>query len=282
MNGAVARGCPRAGLRLCAALGMLGGATPSSAAPAPAPAASPEAVAAPMDESTELPRSTVAIAVLGTVAGSFLTEPRNQGISLGGLHARPAGLPDEPGFAGIGGGLGIAVEARWRGVVGIEWQVLRTVDRGTADYSVVQAGRSYQFSFELEQGAVHLPLLIKGVLPSEWVRPSLFVGPEFVIPDTVSYGIVDGNAPYDVDLVGDPRPYTMLAFGLGAELLLPIPDVDLRVPLALRGGYTPGLSTDRSDRARYVGPGPQQVERIEHSGAFELQAAVTLGMAFHL
>jgi hypothetical protein len=69
----------------------------------------------------------------------------------------------------------------------------------------------------------------------------------------------------------------MLTAGLGAELLLPIAELDVRLPLALRASATPAVGASRDDRARYLGADVLHVTSVDYFTRWQYQAVVTLG-----
>src|SRR5690554_6125186 len=91
-----------------------------------------------------------------------------------------------PGF-GIGPGVGLSVEARLLGMIGLETGLYYMGDHltGWQDKSVngVEQGR---VTMEHEVSALHVPLLIKGVVPTAGIKPFLALGVEFVFQQSSS------------------------------------------------------------------------------------------------
>ena len=257
---------PRVGALLIVGLGV--GAAASAAASEPTAASEP----APSGR-----HQVLGIGILGVLGGNFLDAPTDQNVEVNGLRGHPMGVGDDSGFAGFTGGGGLTVQARIYDYAGIELDLLRTRDSGKAKISVSQAGVSKDFTLELSQSAFHLPLLIRGILPGPLVEPSVFVGPEFVVVDGASAEIVDGQSPYAVDIVALPRSYTMVTFGAGMDIHLPVEPFDVCLPLSLRGSVTPGIGDGRQDRGRYIGTDPNHLTRIEHETRWKYQLGFTLG-----
>jgi hypothetical protein len=151
-------------------------------------------------------------------------------------------------------------------------------------------GNSQKFDYTIEIGhdAVHLPLLLKGSIPGEYVQPILFLGPEFVFPSDPHFAVLESNVPGGglATSVGGPNysastaDYTMFTFGLGLEIMLPIPSVDIRIPFSLRGSYNPGASDKRDERGDHVVNGTDlQSETFDTSWKF--QAVANFGAAWH-
>ena len=145
-------------------------------------------------------------------------------------------------------GAGIALELRVLGLVGVEIDGLFARDFGSGE--VTQG--STRASVTIGQRAVHIPILLKGLLPLPLVRPFVVVGPELVLP-LVSKAESDPAGAVRA-VVGTER-YTMVTFGAGAEAKLPVPAVDLRASLSLRGSYRVGSSDDLAERATVLRSG---------------------------
>ena len=77
-------------------------------------------------------------------------------------------------------------------------------------------------------------------------------------------------------VVGTAR-YTLLTAGLGAELKLPVPSLDLRASFSLRGSYRAGSSSEISERVTPLGSGAVILD-----GRWRYQAQLTgaLGIFF--
>jgi hypothetical protein len=217
------------------------------------------------------------IGIIGVLGGDFLDEPTDQSVEVNGLSGHPMGVADDPAFAGLSGGAGLSVQARPLDYLGIELDVLRTTDSGTADFTVRRAGGDQSFTLRLSHSAFHLPLLLRGIWPGPLVEPAAFVGPEFVVVDGASADIVDGSSPYAVDIVAVRRSYTMVTFGAGIDIHLPLEPFDVRLPISLRGSVTPAIGDSRQDRGRYIGTDPNHLVRIEHETRWKYQAVATVG-----
>ena len=71
-------------------------------------------------------------------------------------------------------------------------------------------------------------------------------------------------------------------FGLGVEINLPIPKVDLRIPLALRGSANPGVSDKRVERARHVtSVTSDQLVSVSYNTEWKFQAVGSFGLSGH-
>jgi hypothetical protein len=198
-------------------------------------------------------------------------------VEVNGVRGRPMGVADDPGFAGLTGGAGLSIQVEVLEYAGIELDLLRTRDSGSARLSVSQGGASKDFTLELSQSAFHFPLLIRGLWPGPVVEPTVFVGPEFVVVDDATAEFVEGTGAYPVEIVALGRSYTMVTFGAGIDIHLPLEPYDVRLPISLRGSVTPSVGDLRQDRGRYLGSDPNHLVRIEHETRWKYQAALTLG-----
>jgi hypothetical protein len=258
---------------------------------------------------------TVGVGFLGQFGGNFLDKPDDQSIPIANLDCgNPSNVctaePEYPGFAGATTGGGFFVEVRFLGEwIGLEFDVLRTFDRGEADLTFRQldSGAETKVTVNIAHDAWHLPLLVKGTIPGEIAQPQIFLGPEFVFADGESCGAqrtlgdADKCAEFESELVsGRPETvdktfgayvenYTMFTFGLGVEFKLPLPVefLSVRIPFQLRGSINPAVAGERTERARQeegvpqplpMGPG-QRANLIfeEYSTQWKFQAAASIG-----
>lgn len=196
--------------------------------------------------------SVAALALVPRTAHAFEVVEVGVGpmVSLGAnFIAKPSDAAGTPygGFSGFSGGGGAAIDIRVLKFVGLEVDILRKTDRGKADITTTDNNthQSTTFSLDIGQSATHVPLLLKAVLPTPLISPNIFVGPEFVFPS-------DGTATTSVPVTG-PAPqahadkYTALTAGIGFEIKLPLPIVDIRLPFSLRYSHF-GLSDHVADR----------------------------------
>ncbi|MEM9692500.1 MAG: hypothetical protein AAGA56_08150 [Myxococcota bacterium] len=223
---------------------------------------------------------TFSVGILGNVGASFLDEPGDQTVQ-GREFLNNSGYP---GFVGLTTGVGPSFEVRFFGWVGIELDVLFQTDRGTADLdSTIRDSNGNIISrsettIEIGQSAVHLPLLIKGAIPGKWVTPVVFIGPEFVIGRNATCEECD--SPPNTQYAAVSASYTALAFGFGMEINLPVPNVDLRIPITLRGNFNPSVSDRREERATHVVTN-DNIDREEVAVEWKYQASGAFGLAWH-
>ncbi len=258
---------------------------------------------------------TVGVGAQFNGGGNFFDKPADQQVH--GFDVNDPNINEYPGFAGVAIGGGGFVDVRFIEIVGFEFGVLYQSDKGTASITRQTVGSNDQTKFDItiKHNAVHMPLLIKGVIPGKIAQPFLFVGPEFVVPTTnCPTGIsandkpdchlsedqgnvkrLQGTLPLGSDLYIQTKKYVMVTFGLGVEFKLPIPQVDMRIPLSLRGSVTPSASgrrdpgdgTGREVDTCSAGAGgscaaPNAIiTRTEYYTNWKFQASANLGISFH-
>ncbi len=205
--------------------------------------------------------------------GSFLKEPGDRSGGPEGTH-----LPYH-GFAGFGPGVGLGLDLRWRGVVGLELDVIESVDRGTSrtDY-----GEHGEVEIDVEQPALHVPVMFKGILPAGPVRPFLLAGVEFVRPRQATISAeARGGLPWNAALATTAAPYELFLFGFGLEFALPIDGIDLRIPLSFRGAVNPGVPGSARELADFEFGEDGVPTRVKYRTEWQYHAAVTAGVFYH-
>lgn len=183
----------------------------------------------------------IGLGLMGIVGGNFQNKPEKSASDLPGL--------ENPGFGGLTAGGGLMVDGRiLDGLLGLEVDVLRTSDKGTG--TITENGFSLKVT--VGQGAWHVPVLAKLTIPSAVVAPMFFLGPEFVFPSKGQVA-TDPALPPGFDIKESADNYVVVTGGGGVEIKLPLPILDLRIPIGLRFSYNPGLSSTFSDRTHVVG-----------------------------
>ena len=197
------------------------------------------------------------------------------GFANGNFMDKPSGadfdeLGPYPGFAGAGGGGGLAFSALWRGIVGLELQFMHSAESGEGTVDV--SGTA--IDVKIEQTSLHIPLLLKLQAPTESVRPFLVVGPDFVSPSDTEM-----SSRYPI-FSASSESYTALAFGFGLDFRLGIEGHDLRIPFMLRGNYNSGAGSKTSERGEWLSNGTQYTG-ITYYGDWQWQAFATLGLSYY-
>ena len=202
--------------------------------------------------------------------GEFMTQPTDN--KDGSLTSLPFN-----GFAGFSPGGGIGIDFRYKGILGLEFDIVRRLQVGKSEFTI----NGVDFPWQIEQRATQLPLLLKLSAPIGLVHPNLFGGIEPVIPGpatTVQPGWPTGFAGPSIEAAAGSWLY--LTFGLGFEFALPIEGADLRIPFAIRLSDNPSLPESAFERADYIMEGGQ-LQRIVYVSEWQYQAAITLGVWYH-
>lgn len=245
-------------------------AEPVQVVPAPVITIKTEPVKTPKPKAPEPePKGEVEIGVhlFGMAIGSFMTEVPNEDKFV--LHQGNRVQVVYPGFGGFGGGGGLALDVTWAGIVGVQLGVFGSKEGGT--------GKINDVEFEITQTALHLPIYLRAAIPTDSVRPFIYVGPEFVLPSDPE---VSEDVPGGVRVTAIADAYTTFAFGFGFEFMIPTEGIDARIPFTLRGSYNPGVPSGLDGRATYEIDG-NILRGVEFKTEWEFQAAVSLGIAFY-
>jgi len=205
----------------------------------------------------------------GVIGGNFLDKPSDKTLVMPNGQS-VQGSDFYPGFAGMTAGGGLMIDARFISLLGVELDVFRTSDKGSGDLTLHSGPSSVKVHMTLGQSAWHVPVLVKLAIPAPIVSPVVFVGPEFVFPGSPTFK-ADPALAQEIKASADQ--YTMIAFGAGVEIKLPLPAIDLRIPVQLRGGYNPGVSSKLADRI--TTDSSFQLKTIKSEWKF--QAVATLG-----
>lgn len=204
--------------------------------------------------------------------GEFLTQPTDN------KDGSTTGAVPFNGFAGFSPGGGLGLEFRYKGIVGLEVDVVRRAQVAKSEFTI----NGVDFGWQIEQPAWQVPVLVKLSAPVGLVRPNLFGGIEAVIPGNTT--VVQPAWPLAIDITADAGSWTYVTFGLGAEFALPIEEVDLRIPFAVRLSTNPSTPKSAFERATYTieqQGGNSVLTRIDYVAEWQYQAAVTLGVWYH-
>lgn len=225
------------------------------------------------------------VGLLGLVGGSFISDLEDRDkvldIQIDDRTRSNVQFP-YPGFAGVGGGGGLAVTGSWRGILALEVDLLYAVERAKGDINDVD--------IEIAQAALHVPILFRAQIPAGAVRPFVMAGPEIVVPldaevelevSPLPVGVPGEGAFFPTTAEGAADTYVAFAFGLGFEFRLPVPDADLRIPFTLRGAYH-GVGDKGGDRQSVTcTTTPNRQCTVELKTEWEWQAAATLGLSYY-
>lgn len=215
------------------------------------------------------------VGLAGGFGGNFLDKPSDKSFSLNG-KATQDDPTSYPGFGGTNSAFGLALDVRVLGMVGLEIDVFKQNDRGHADWDFSVNGVKRSYVQEIGQPAWHIPVLLKGVLPSPLFSPMIFAGVDFVRPGTAEASITPAPTPFQITARADN--YTMLMGGLGFEVALPVPGIDLRIPFQLRAALNNNVSDKLTDRQTITATGNNVITSVEYDSAWKWQAMATLGV----
>ena len=246
---------------------------------------SPETSGATQSESAMPTRSAAAdweigVEVGGFAVASFITEPKEADKTARILNV-PVRVPYS-GFGGVGGGGGLTINALWRDFVGLQIGIWNAQESAQSNLDIIdyRPGGSANSRYELtaNKSAWHIPVALKLAIPFSTVRPHLLIGFDFVFPSSAEIDTTLQNT------AADDRSYSALHFGLGFDFLLPIKDVDIRIPLVLRGNYNSGLGTKVEDRMSFdncsLNMGATACD-YEYRTDWQFQAFISLGIAYY-
>lgn len=200
--------------------------------------------------------------------GTFMTQPRDR--SYPGLVGE---LPFS-GWAGFSPGGGVALDVRLKDAVGLEIDVFRSKDHAQSEYGI----NGVDIGFAVDQPAWHIPILLKGSLPSDSVSPVLFVGYHLVLPGDPR---LEQPAGLPWQLSAKSSSYDLWMFGFGFEAKLPIEDVDLRIPFHLRGSVNTPYPKSATERATYDIDAGGVLQGMEYDLQWEYHAGITLGLSWY-
>lgn len=216
------------------------------------------------------PELELGLGLVTSLGGSFLDQPTDKAQVPGGAVSLVY-----PGFAGVGGGGGLSLELRWRQIFSVELNLLLSLDRGAAYIDLVRV--------EIGQTAWHVPVLFKAVYPGERLKPWAGLGFAVVQPVALEANTAPLLPETATRIGSQAGTYGLLQLAVGLEILLPIDDVDLRVPLGLRGAWNPGSPDAARDRAAYTfrPQDPLVVDTVIFSSEWQYHLGATLGLAVY-
>jgi hypothetical protein len=201
---------------------------------------------------------SVGAGLFGMVGGNFQQKPTRAGFE-----------PDvNPGFGGVTGGGGLMIDSRFFDMIGLELDIIRSSDHGGGDVTF----NGVTTHVNIGQGAWHFPILAKLTFPAPMIQASLFIGPEIVSPSKDS--VSTDPAAAAIGFAQTVDTYVMLTFGGGVEIKLPLPVVDVRIPITIRGSWAPGVSDKFAERTPTLAP-------ITYKSDWQFAVNGTLGAAIY-
>jgi opacity protein-like surface antigen len=213
------------------------------------------------------------IGPIGAFGGNFLDKPDEKKYPINGQRVEVS--PSYPGFGGTTSGFGLALDLRFISFVGLEVDVIKMSNKGTADIDITAGGIKKTYELEIGHDAWHIPVLVKGVLPTPLVSPFVVAGLEFVRTSNATASVSE-NA-FSVGARTDNYTFFTGGFGFEFKLPIPLPAIDsLRIPVSFRGSYfNPGGNIE--DRAEYTTSG-NTVTKVTYDTRWRFQALATLSI----
>lgn len=146
-----------------------------------------------------------------------------------------------PSFGGPHVMGGLMADLRLVKVIGIEIDLARTWVGAKSQIPGMNPILPGAPEISFEQWQWQVALLPKFALPIPIIAPFIAIGPEFVFPDgqplpPATNIKVNPNVP-GVNLFAHADPYTLLTGLVGVEIKLPIPKIDIRIPVGARLSY---------------------------------------------
>lgn len=202
-----------------------------------------------------------------------------------GAH-NPWVYPEYYGHFGLGGTGGLSLEFRLNGIFGFETGLMYSQDNasGYVDKNHAPSGTTIsRIHSEQTTTALHIPLLLKAVLPGMMVRPFFGAGIQLVVQSTseLEYEQEQRAGQYGGDGAMDElnrrnqieeSTYPLLAFSGGIEFAV----AGIRVPVELRLGYAMGSSGDLDERARY----DASQDQVVYDGVYRGHIAILTGVLY--
>ena len=225
--------------------------------PQPAPAASSSGSDIRLDLAAGMRGGVSGVAGHGFDNDEYVIDNNGDRIPQGGQWP----YPEYYGHFGMGGTGGLSLELRLNNFIGIETGVFYSRDNasGYVDKDMADTGTTIaRIHSEQNTTAYHVPLLLKLNIPSDFVRPFLGVGIQFVsqISSELEYEQEEvGGSRYgseeDMDRLNERNQietsnYPLLAGSAGVEVVAG----PVRIPIELRVGYALGYDQAMTERAR--------------------------------
>ena len=230
-------------------------------------------------------RLDVGIGLKGGLTGSWALEvPENNATRIGAeSKSYYAGF-------GLGGDVGLAVDARALGIVGLETGLRVSFDNAKGYNELKAAGSQailYTVNQEQKTSSLRIPLLLKLSTPNGTVRPTFSFGLEFVrqLDSSLSYDVVDGaaSAPSDETARREARNqietsnYKLLSGAFGIEIDLG----PVKIPIEILAQYNLDYGGDSFDqRVRVEGTGGDAT--YYYNGAYQGHFGVNVGLIYDL
>jgi hypothetical protein len=221
----------------------------------------------------------------GGLNGSWFTEiPEDSVVNIGGQDYIVD--PDYYPSFGLGGAVGLALEARAWGIVGLETGVYLSFDNAKGWNDIKVNGTvATRINQQQSSTSTRVPLMIKVGTPDGTVRPVFGLGVEFVsqTDSTINYteekkaGSAD---PQSLKALQDRNQIETSSYTLGVlSLGLEIDFGQLRMPIELRAAYNLGYDDSFGSRVRVEGDDPNNA-KFYYNGAYQGHFGLFLGLVY--
>jgi hypothetical protein len=205
------------------------------------------------------------VGVFFNAGGSFMDQPDDRTVD--------GSVVPFNGFAGFSPGFGLSLEFSGWEILGLEIGFIWSKDSAKSKFILDEV----DFPFSTYQRAFHLPILFELSAPKGPVRPLLFGGREFVFPGEPT---VNEPSGLTMDVKAHNSAYGHWAFGFGFEFVLPIDEIDIRIPWTFKGTVDSTWPNSAGELAEYTIVG-SNIGGIDYLTNWQFHAAVGLGLSVH-
>jgi hypothetical protein len=221
----------------------------------------------------------------GGLNGSWFTEiPEDSRVNIGGQEYIVD--PDYYPSFGLGGTVGLALDIRAMGIVGLETGLHLSFDNAKGWNDLKVNGQvATRINQEQSTTSMRIPLLLKVGSPDGTVKPALGLGVEFVVQSdsTIEYSEEKRAGQLGAGELErlqarnqiEPSSYTLGVVSLGLE----IDFGNLRMPIELRAAYNLGYDDGFAERVRVEGDNPNNAV-FYYNGAYQGHFGLFLGLVY--
>ena len=140
-----------------------------------------------------------------------------------------------PGWSGSGTGVGLGINAMWKGIVGIDMQ-LHYIERTLEGKFDDPAG--YQLEYKDISPKFFVPILLKAAWPTKIVTPTVSIGMAWSKSNgSIETGNIRGNIPEVSQMSSVGNEQWVTRFGGSLEAKLPLNKHDVRISLSVMANY---------------------------------------------
>ena len=244
------------------------------------------ALDASAQEDASLDRIDLAIGIKGGATGSWVIDEMPESSNITGTNFVVD--PDFFPMFGWGGNVGLSVDARYAGIIGIETGVLLSFDNGEGwtdkqDASGTVLARIYQ---KQESTSLRIPLMLKLSTPSGTVRPVFGAGIEFVNQSDSKLTYRTDNQAGNADALTAelnrrnlivPSSYMMAKVALGMELNFGA----VRIPIEVAGMFNPTWENSFANRVTAVRGSNANDFEFDYDGIYQGHFSINIGVLYN-